>query len=401
MTSGAKPCPVCRGTSFGTLIDFGNVPRSGTFLDTRDQNFRTISLAFGYCKRCALVRQEITGQPVHDYVEIPRATARQLPDYSVALAKKLADFGLSPQELVVEVGANDGGFLDILAAEGYQNLLAVEPSAACAGICREKGYRVAENYLDPLLADRLTEEHGSAGAVICRHTLEHVPEPEEFVRAMRSLLRPGGMLLVEVPTSHTVIHNLLGHELWDEHIHLFGPANLAAFISNMGFSVLSQAIWPHRGTENLLVWAARGPQPEEFSMPENQQDVQACEAFQERWSEFSRKAREHIETLPSPVAAIGAAHPQSNFLLFTGLGEYVDMLVDDDPGKVGKFVPSPSPIPVVASDRLLHDFSPATILRTGFGCDAWMDRVISDCCPPNTNVVSPFGTAGSTLRSND
>jgi len=389
MNSDPKSCPACGGSDFSLLADFGTVPRSGTFLESREESFPTLQLSFDYCTTCALLRQNWRGESIpHDYREVPRATSRQLPSYTAQIADSLKKRGIGPKDLIVEVGANDGAFLELLSDRGFVNLIGIEPSKACADSCRKKGYRVKESYLDDELSKSIRIKHGPARAVICRHTLEHVPNPSGFLKNMRQLLADEGILFVEVPSSHTIIHDLYGYELWDEHLHIFSPENLAQAVSRAGFDVLSFEAWPLRGTENILLWAIVKP-PARLPSCEYRRDINACAGFMAQWSRFSRNLDGYLAGIEGSISAIGASHPQSNFWLFTKLGNRIDQLIDDDPVKIGRFVPIPKPVPVISSKQ--HVLMPsAAIVMSAFGYDQWMNSIVEEFICKDVRIICPY-----------
>ena len=393
MKSNTKPCPACGGSDFSLLADFGTIPRSGTFLESKEESFVTLHLSFDYCTTCALLRQNWRGESIpHDYRKVPRATSRQLPSYTAQIAENLKERGIGPNDLIVEVGANDGAFLELLSERGFVNLIGIEPSKACADFCRKKGYRVEESYLDDELSQSIRMKHGPARAVICRHTLEHVPNPSGFLENMRQLLADEGILFVEVPSSHTIIHDLYGYELWDEHLHIFSPENLSQAVSRAGFEVLSFEAWPLRGTENILLWAIVKP-PASLSSCQYSSDLNACAGFMAHWSRFSRNLDGSLAGIEGAISAIGASHPQSNFLLFTKLGNRIDQLIDDDPLKIGRFVPLPKSVPVISSKQHLM-MPPAAIVLSAFGYDQWMNSIIEDFICKDVRIIRPYSPRG-------
>jgi 2-polyprenyl-3-methyl-5-hydroxy-6-metoxy-1,4-benzoquinol methylase len=395
MSTIKDPCLACHGESFCSLVDFGMVPRSGTFLSKPDESFARVHLSFEYCETCALIRQKSRNEKLfHDYTHIPRTTSRQLPTYTRQIAKSLLSQGVELTNLVVEIGANDGAFMDILAGEKFTNILAVEPSQACAQLCRRKGHRVEESYLDQSLAAAIREQYGLASAVVCRHTLEHVPDPSGFIASMQLLLCDGGVLFIEVPNAHTIIHDLLGHELWDEHLHIFSPENLAKIVACAGFELRRLTVWPQRGTSNILLWAVhRSTTTLRVDMPDDfHRDVQACARFQSRWKSMSEQVVEQLEHLKDPIAAIGASHPQSNYFLFSKAGSKVSVLVDDDPFKIGRFVPIPQAVPVISTTKFLHNVHPSSVILSAFGYEQWMDRLIVPFVTNDITIVRPYET---------
>jgi hypothetical protein len=68
-----------------------------------------------FCRECGLIRQRKGCATQADYTEVARRTARQLPDYAGQIVRTLLSIVQKPDtDLVVEVGANDGTFLDLL-----------------------------------------------------------------------------------------------------------------------------------------------------------------------------------------------------------------------------------------------------------------------------------------------
>jgi 2-polyprenyl-3-methyl-5-hydroxy-6-metoxy-1,4-benzoquinol methylase len=395
----ADGCPACDHGSFAPLIDFGLVPRSGTFLSRPADAFAQIQLSFEYCLHCALLRQKPTGEVSGNYTDISRSTAGQLPAYATYLADSLQLSGVTTEDFVVEVGANDGAFLDVLARSGFTNTLGIEPSRNCAEACRTKGHKVYERHLTAAEASAIREKYGPARAVVCRHTLEHVPNPYAFLIAVRSLLAEEGTLFLEVPNARAVTHELRGHELWDEHLHIFTPQNLAMLVGRAKFVMTKTVVWPHHATTNILLWATTSAAPEGLGIPDScAEDIRFCEALESRWRALSRYMAGVLSRAHKPIGMIGAAHPQSNYAIFAGLSSNIDFLVDDDPQKAGRYVPLPQPVKVLSSADFLDTKMAATMLRTAFGCDEWMDRLLAPLIIRGGGVVQPYETRSFLLQ---
>ena len=382
------PCPACASSSFENLIDFGIIPKSGTYLESQSADFHKIHHAYEFCASCCLIRQKNIESASHDYTHIPRATTRQFPKYIDAIVDSLKLHGVSGSDLVIEVGSNDGGFLDRLASAGFSNLLGIEPSLACAGLSLAKGHKVITKHWDAETAASVLQEHGAARAVICRHTLEHVPRPLEFLQAIRSVLAPDGIAFIEVPDARPITHDLRGHELWDEHLHIFTPANLQLIMRRAGFSVVRCNAWPERSDINLLLWGkadaglSQNNPPGSAAAPAS--EIQLCREFENRWKAFSSRLQADSASWPRPVYMLGASHPQTNFIHFTGLENSIDAFIDDNPAKTNLLTPLASPVPILPASKLLEGPAPGTILRGAFGYEEWMDRATAPLASATT-----------------
>jgi hypothetical protein len=382
------------GSSFEALADFGVVPHSGSLLREPQDRCRSVRLAFEFCSTCGLIRRRALQENEPDYSEVSRTTGHRLSGYTVQIAESLRRRGLSSGDLIVEIGANDGAFLTVLEQIGFGKRLGVEPSRPCAAACRAAGHPVENTHLDQAEAIRIRERYGPARAVVCRHTLEHVPDPLGLLRAIQTLLGREGILFVEVPDAHEITVDLRGYELWDEHLHSFTPANLQLLARRAGFHPEETAVIHHRGAPNILSWCtlapAEGPLPEVLPTSTAASDVALCRNFPPRWRSFCANLVADLPHWPKPLAFIGASHPQANFLLFTGLGRHVAFLVDDDPAKIGRYLPVPQLVPILSGEQFLKDKPPGTVIRGAFGYDDWMDRLLAPLVASGIRTVSPY-----------
>lgn len=69
------------------------------------------------------------------------------------------------------------------------------------------------------------------------HTLEHVPNPDRFLKEVKRLLAPDGLLLVQVPNCSQNAFDVLVFE----HISHFFPETLQGIFINSGFEVVAQS----------------------------------------------------------------------------------------------------------------------------------------------------------------
>lgn len=385
-----KPCPVCNNQQFAELIDFGQIPKSGTYLSSPDEQFQQIHLAFEYCCNCALIRCRPFEQSCPDYQKVNRQTQGQIPAYTNDIINYLDQFARKDSGLVMDIGGNDGAFMDLIARESYHKRLIIEPSISLADICREKGHLVENVHFNSIEAERIRKYYGRAKVIFCRHVLEHVPDPEDFLRAIQIMTAEDGLVFLEIPDTRGITQGLLGHELWDEHLFYYSENHLAWLAGRFGYAVQWQTVKPHRGGTNLLLWAKPGKIDGPLTMNSAEKDLALCNSFKDRWFNFSQMLREEARNWPRPIAFMGASHPQSNYALFTGIGSWIDFMVDDDPDKIGSFVTLPQPTPVITTEQLLNHYSVDTLLLTAFGCEDWINKVSKTLSAKGVRLIDPY-----------
>lgn len=160
---------------------------------------------------------------------------------------------------VLDIGAGRGEMLEAARAEGW-TAVGIEPSESFARYCEE--HTGAEIRRRPV--EECGFEAGYFDAVILSAVLEHLYNPDETIREISRVLRPGGALFVDVP-NETGLYFLVGNlyqklrrRNWSvnlsptfEPYHVFGfnPRSLRALLSKHGLKV---AIWRCYGGRSVL-----------------------------------------------------------------------------------------------------------------------------------------------------
>jgi SAM-dependent methyltransferase len=93
------------------------------------------------------------------------------------------------------------------------------------------------------------------------HTLEHLIEPLEVLDNLKQALRPGGVLIVEVPHARDALFALdafKNFSLWGEHMILHTQESLRKFLSVTGFNEIEVFGHQRYPASNHLGWLALG-----------------------------------------------------------------------------------------------------------------------------------------------
>jgi SAM-dependent methyltransferase len=180
----------------------------------------------------------------------------------------IEDLGLQPGARVLEIGCAAGLTLAELQKLGMR-AVGIDPDGAMvARSCARLDHRCA---IQASLADmdgdsgRLARQMwlgDSAGfdAVIAYHVLEHFTDPLVALGQMRSLLKPGGRVYLEVPNVAEPGLPLCEHWMW-VHTFDFERHTLAAFLKRAGFDdvvAVDVGNLPSRPNRLLHAWATNG-----------------------------------------------------------------------------------------------------------------------------------------------
>jgi len=138
------------------------------------------------------------------------------------------------QGRLLDVGCGTGKDLLRLQASGWA-VTGVEISPYAASLARARlGCEVMVGHFDEVAL-----EGRSFDVVRLSHVLEHLPSPRKSLEKVHRLLRPGGLLWLEVPNAASAERRWFGRQWyqWDlpRHLYHFTPATLVRLLREIGF----------------------------------------------------------------------------------------------------------------------------------------------------------------------
>lgn len=146
---------------------------------------------------------------------------------------------------LLEIGSGYGLFLEAARERGY-DVAGVELSRTGADHARALGLEVFCGQLE----DAPVPPAGRYDVVCFWDTLEHVPDPLAFLRAVRGRLADDGVFALSVPYISSVPARLLGARWWtlkpEQHIWHFTPATLRVLAARAGLVISSVVTSPVR-----------------------------------------------------------------------------------------------------------------------------------------------------------
>jgi SAM-dependent methyltransferase len=212
--------------------------------------------------RSRLVRSLV----LHRYYGYPLDT-RGLPGLAALVLWPLQNYWRTippavPGGSVLDAGCGNGLYLARLRALGW-SVSGLEPDAAACALARRLDVPVV---CADLHANAWPDN--SFDVVTFWHSLEHMTQPQRALEIALALLRPGGLLMLEVPNWASVQRRLFGKhwfhlDLPRHRVH-FSPASLSLYLTRSGFQHLHVSTIPSpvgiSGSLEQLLSEPAGPQ---------------------------------------------------------------------------------------------------------------------------------------------
>jgi hypothetical protein len=319
------------------------------------------------CPNCQLVQlglivdPAILFPPSYPYTS---GTTRILRENFAELCEEaLQLYPIEPEDLVVDIGSNDGTLLsNFLKAK--RRVLGIEPTDA-GDLANAAGVPTLKSFFDRSVVDRVLREHGAGKVITATNVFAHMENLPQVLDCVLALLADDGLFITESHYWLSLLETLQYDTIYHEHLRYYSLTSLAFLLNAHGLeAVRAKRIPTHGGS--IRVYAARkGRYPIDESigriLAEEKVGLTA-----ERLAAFRRdvaesklelyglllEARRHGRS----IYGVGAPSRSATLINYVGLDEGIIDCVVEIKGshKIGKYVPG-TVIPVVDESRLFED----------------------------------------------
>lgn len=234
-------CPACGGLGLTGFYEETGIPTNSCLLLPSLEaalEYPRGDLRLGLCGACGFVSNTAFDEALSEYssrYEETQAFSPTFVEFGRSLAKRWVDDHNLVGKTVLEIGCGKGEFLVWMVEAGIGHGIGIDP-----GTHPER--------IDASLADRLTwitdfygeaYSHLNADAIVCRHTLEHIPDVSGFMSTVRRAIGDATdtVVLFELPDVRRVLDEVAFWDIYYEHCSYFSAGSLARLFRSSGFDV--------------------------------------------------------------------------------------------------------------------------------------------------------------------
>lgn len=354
----ADQCPVCYSQDLIDCVEIKDVPiYCNVLLETQNQALAVkrgqIKLVF--CSHCGhLFNAAFDPQKIDYNIDYENSLhySQKFQDYAKLLANQLIEKYKLHGKSVIEIACGKGEFLALLCELGIGHGIGFDPSyepGRLNGCSSNKLTFINDYYSDKYI-------NYKADLVCCRHALEHIQWPRDFLKLVRKAVSINkSAVFFEVPNAMFTIKDMGVWDIIYEHCGYFSNSSLTKVFTSSGYEV--SQVKSVFGDQFLYIEASS------VKSSSNKQitDFFDVDNISVLVQAFSKKYDEKVSVWKTRLAEFnrrgdrtiiwGAGSKGVTFLNSLHAHEEVDYVVDINPQKWKKFVPG-SGHKVVAPDFL-------------------------------------------------
>ena len=353
-----KPqCRFCGETLSRTFADLGMSPLANSYVtpEKADAMESFYPLHVLVCTKCWLVQLQMyqTGEDIFsDYAYFSSYSDSWLAHAKAYTEKMRTRFNLNASSQVVEIASNDGYLLQYFKEAGVP-VLGVEPANNIAEVAIAKGIPSVIKFFGENLAYDLVGKGMRADLLLGNNVLAHVPELNDFVKGMKILLNPTGVITMEFPHLQRLVDECQFDTIYHEHFSYFSFITVEQVFAKHGLALFDVEELPTHGG-SLRIY---GKHTDDYSKPISNKifalrerekqlgyaDLDLYNSFADKVMSTKRNILEFlIEAKRAGKTIVGYGAPAKGNTLLNYCGIRNDMIsytVDRSPHKQGHFLP--------------------------------------------------------------
>lgn len=362
-------CSVCKSTDIDVILEILHVPVHCNLLwPTREKAIQAPrgDIQLGFCQNCSHIFNISFKPELMDYTQAYENSLHFSPHFQ-KYAKTLATSLIERYELhgkdIIDIGCGKGDFLKLLCKLGHNRGIGFDPTYV-PGQNDNIATEAQIKFIHDFYSERYTDH--KADFICCRHVLEHIQPPYDFLNSLRNSIgkRLNTVVFFEVPN---VLFTLRDLGIWDliyEHCSYFSPSSLSFLFNSCGFKICN--IRETYEGQYLCIEAlpTKNFGTSKHDLGDDINDLASEIAiFADKYRNKIKAWRHNLNKMEQTgkrIVVWGGGSKGVTFLNILETQEQIEYVVDINPRKQGKYIAGTGQ--QIVPSEFLRDYKPDVII---------------------------------------
>lgn len=367
-----KECRICGSSKLYSFLSLGAMPIPNGFLTKQELKKAEPNYPLGVfvCEKCWLVQltHVIPAEIMFkNYLYIPSTSTTMLRHFKLLAKDVIKKYSLTEDDLVIDIGSNDGTLLGFFKEEEIR-VLGIDPASNLAQVARLRGIETVDQFFNIELSKKIIREKGKAKIITATNAIAHIHDLHTICEGVKLLLKDDGVFVTEYPYLIDLLDKNEFDTIYHEHLSYFAVRPLIELYRQHDMRIVDIYHSPMIHGGSIRVFAVKNKS--KFKQKAIVMEFVKNELLKKldkrsTYDEFARRVKsikrelvaflKRLKKQNKIIIGYGASAKCNVLLNYCNITtDLLDYIVDSIPYKQGRFTPG-THIPIYPENRLIKD----------------------------------------------
>lgn len=360
-------CQICNTQNIDLVCDFGWQPLADDLIQSKIVESVTYPIKIYLCKNCRILQnnyiipdKKLYSPKYHYRPGISKAVAENLNTFARKLIKQ---YNLKKNDLIIDIGCNDGTLLKVFKNYGFTNLVGIDPTDTIKFCKNQKYIKTYQNFFNFELSKLILEKHGHAKLITTTNVFAHMSQLGSFIKGVKRLMNNQSIFVLENHYLLDIVKKLQFDSFYHEHLRTYSLKSLIKLFGYYKLEVID-AYRTKRYNGNIQVHIAKSNFKKSLNVSkllinENKFDLDKLDTYNSFMKKIEKSKNNLLRYLEKnkDKKIVGKSYPAraSILLNYFDLKDKLNYIAEQPTSlKIGHKI-SGTNIEIVNSNRLLKD----------------------------------------------
>ena len=356
ITYARNNCRLCLSKEIEMAVNMGKSPISEKYVkkENLENIIPKVSLNLYFCKNCSHVQLIDVVNPDFLWADFTFKTARDIKlinHFKDYVERVINVQQINDEDLILDIGSNDGTLLLCFKDKGLQNILGVDPASQIVDQANLSGIKTIKGYFNLELANKISSINGKAKVITANNVFAHMDDLRGMLEAIKFMMNEESIFVFEVSYLLDVVKKMLIGTIFHEHLSYHSIISLKQFLNSFNLDIIKVERGPEQGG-SIICYAKIKKQSNKIhnsvfelialEKKEKLDKIETIQKMNDQLIDLKNELNKIIKKIKhenKTISGFGAARSGTTFLSYFGIGNHIDYLYDDNKEKHFKFSP--------------------------------------------------------------
>ena len=356
ITYARDSCRLCLSKEIEMAVNMGKSPISEKYVkkENLENIIPKVSLNLYFCKNCSHVQLIDVVNPDFLWADFTFKTARDIKlinHFKDYVERVINVQQINDEDLILDIGSNDGTLLQCFKDKGLQNILGVDPASQIVDQANLSGIKTIKGYFNLELANKISSINGKAKVITANNVFAHMDDLRGMLEAIKFMMNEESIFVFEVSYLLDVVKKMLIGTIFHEHLSYHSIISLKQFLNSFNLDIIKVERGPEQGG-SIICYAKIKKQSNKIhnsvfelialEKKEKLDKIETIQKMNDQLIDLKNELNKIIKKIKhenKTISGFGAARSGTTFLSYFGIGNHIDYLYDDNNEKHFKFSP--------------------------------------------------------------